>query len=89
MKNFRKVLYADTIIKPPDAEIYFPEIAKYVRDECKLKDISYNVNLNKTKKLSDKGFEQSDTCFDLMSYFNDNRKIDYEDEEGEDDQEDE
>jgi len=39
---------------PPDTEIDFPEIAKYVNDECYFKDISFSDDLDKIKNMYDK-----------------------------------
>ncbi len=63
---------------PPDTQIDFPEIAKYVNDECKLKDISFKEDIDKIKKLYDKGFENCATYFDLMFYLYDFHILDEE-----------
>ena len=60
---------------PPDTQINFPEIAKYVNDECELNDISFKKDVNQIKKLLDKGFKKSTTYFDLMSYLYENEKL--------------
>ncbi len=56
---------------PPDTQIDFPEIDKYINDECKLKDISFKKDIDKIKKLIDKGFKYCETYFDLMFYLYD------------------
>ena len=59
-------------ILPPDTQIDFPEIDKYVNDECELKEISFQEDINEIKKLLDKGFEDCATYFDLMFYLYEN-----------------
>ena len=60
---------------PPDTQIDFPEIAKYVNDECELKEISFKEDINEIKKLLDKGFRKCATYFDLMFYFYENETL--------------
>ena len=66
---------------PPDTCIAFPEIAKYVNDECELEDIinsfeeDDNDNIKEIKKLIDKGFRKCATYFDLMFYLYENEKL--------------
>lgn len=57
---------------PPDSGISFPEIDKYVYDECELEDISFEEDINKIKKLYDKGYKECTTYFDLIFYFYEN-----------------
>ena len=57
---------------PPDTNISFPEIDKYVNDDCELEDISFEEDVNEIKKLYDKGFEDCATYFDLMFYLYEN-----------------
>ena len=52
---------------PPDTEIVFAQIDKYVYDECEIKDIPFTNDIKKIKKLFDKGFENSETYYDLMT----------------------
>jgi hypothetical protein len=52
---------------PPDTSIIFAEIAKFVYDKCKLKDIFFTKDKDKIKKLFDKGFKDSETYYDLMT----------------------
>ena len=52
---------------PPDTEIVFAEIDKYVYDECQIKDIPFTNDIEKMKKLFDKGFRKSETYYDLMT----------------------
>ncbi len=60
---------------PSDTQIDFPEIAKYVNDECKLKEISesFKEDIDKIKTLYDKGFQDCATYFDLMFYLYENK----------------
>ena len=66
---------------PPDTQINFPEIAKYVNDECELNEIinsfeeDDNDNIKEIKKLIDKGFRKCATYFDLMFYLYENEKL--------------
>ena len=50
-------------------------IDKYVNDECELEDISFEEDVNKMKKLHDKGFQDCATYFDLMFYLYENEKL--------------
>ena len=52
---------------PPDTEIVFAQIDKYVYDECEIKDIPFTDDINKIKKLFDKGFKDSETYYNLMT----------------------
>ena len=52
---------------PPDTEFVFAEIDKYVYDECQIKDIPFTNDIEKMKKLFDKGFRKSETYYDLMT----------------------
>ena len=65
---------------PPNTNIHFAEIAKYVCDECELEDIlPFTDDINKIKKFYDKGGQNSNNYFDLMNYFYETEKLDYED----------
>ena len=52
---------------PPDTEIVFAEIDKYVYDQCQIKDIPFTNDIEKMKNLFDKGFTDSETYYDLMT----------------------
>ena len=66
---------------PLNTHINFPDIAKYVNDECELEDIinsfeeDDNDNIEEIKALYDKGFKKCATYFDLMNYFYEYEKL--------------
>ena len=65
---------------PHDTHIHFAEIAKYVCDQCELEDIlPFTDDINKIKKFYDEGGQNSNNYFDLMNYFYETEKLDYED----------
>ena len=66
---------------PPTTNICFAEIAKYVDDECELKYISFTDDINKIKQYYDIEGRNSRDNFCLMSYFYDQGKLYYEEEE--------
>ena len=60
----------------PETFIHFAEIAKYVDDECELKDIlPFTDDINEIKNFYDKGGENSNNYFDLMGYLYDSGKF--------------
>jgi hypothetical protein len=63
---------------PPNTHIHFAEIAKYVNDECKLDYIlPFTDDINKLKQFYDRGGDEGKNHFCLMSYFYDQNKLDY------------
>ena len=54
---------------PPNTCIAFPEIEKYVNDDCELNELSFEDDIKKIKELYDKGFKKCASYFDLMDYF--------------------
>jgi len=66
----------------PDIHITFAEISKYVYDSCELNDIlPFTDDINELKKFYDRDGEKGKDYFDLMEYFYDQGKIDYEEDE--------
>ena len=63
---------------PPDTHITFAEISKNVKDIGELKDIlPFTDDINKIKKFYDKGGENCNDYFNLMDYFYEYGKLDY------------
>ena len=55
---------------PPDTNIFFGSHAKYVDEVGNLSEISFKEDVNKIKKLYDKGFKKSSSYFDLIAGLN-------------------
>ncbi len=65
---------------PDDTHIHLASIAKYINDECELKDIMpFTDDTNKIKLFYDRGgVNNNNNYFDLMNYFYEYEKLNYE-----------
>ncbi len=53
---------------PQKTNIVFEQISKYKDNECYLNEIKFSDDIDKIKKLIDKGFKKSENYFDLIDY---------------------
>ena len=60
---------------PLDTNITFEQITKYEDNECYLEEIEFSDEIDKIKKLIDKGFKECTTYFNLMNYLYENENL--------------